>query len=581
GGGGLGGELSIQEVIRVELTDLSFSADPGEITDIRGGSLPGAGEGARGSATTENMRISRFFSFGGSLTVMSGGGDGGDGGGEIFTGGVDRFVFYRAEEGGTETTHIIIRRAHLSIQDGEVLTAEADFIYDELVGGGFHMALGATAEVVGRTVNLVGFMEKTGGGRVSAGMFVAAEIQITVGYVTIERLGGGFFWRPRREHVDLVYSALDVTAGGETIRPTREPDPGRFAVFLYGELSLFTDELVRGSVLLTITARYFSFDAEIVLLDQDPIGGSAHLTVGFADRYVEGNVRIRINLVDLVEVDGGLEFYAYGRSTWGVLGEAHITLVSFINIDTQVFFGDPGFVADFEASAGFDVWVISVKTGIKTTLWFAADDPKQWGAYVEFYVHAKILKGIVAAKGTLRGALVLGSPSTLYAGASLSISVIGISWSGSVWMTISSAGLDAGLGSDPALEEILARADEIREEITSARDRMEEAIAEAKFEADLVGLTREELEAAYARITEDPTVSEWLLNVRATQEHRFEEQGGERAYMRWFIATLLQRGAPDDRAEPLDAARELEDLSARMEELRPRVQERLGQIEIT
>lgn len=466
-----GGSLSIIDVITIEIGNISFSDRPTTLT-LRGGNAPTGTTSADTSSI--NINVLSYFRFSGRISISG-----------VASGGIDEFLTYRTASGN----NFIIRNASLSIPN--VVDFNADLKYEESAAGFYLRFAGSGLLVRTYGIRVVGKVANIDN-RPSFGLFVAASVTIPIPpAIIINEIGGGFFYNPENSDLALVRRMAGLNEAASSLVTA---SPGSFAVLIYGSATIVERTLVSGKVLLTITENYFSLHGRVVLLNQEnSLKGDIYLAIGFNNGFAEGQINIDLNVVDLIEGKGGLEFYVYGSDAWGIKGNFEAKIIKILDTKTKLFIGNPGFVLDMKVELGFDIWIIKVGAGFEGTMWYVRN--VSWGAYCKAWVEASVLAGVVAAKGWLEGALI-GEPNFfIYGVAGLKISVLFASWEGSVWAKISQSGLDGGFGRDSEMEKLIQEAKQSAEEMQEARDQAQQALENARYNA--FSLTDEQLSQAF------------------------------------------------------------------------------------
>lgn len=466
-----GGTLSVVDVITLEIGNISFSDRPTTI-EVKGGNPPTGTSNA--DTTTVSINVLSYFRFSGRVSIAS-----------VASGGVEEILFYRTTDGSS----FIVKNASLAIPN--VVQFNADLKYEQFSGGNYYLRFAGRGLLVNTYgIQVIGKVANKDG-RASFGVFVAASVTIPIPpAIVLNEIGGGFFYNPDPSDLALVRRLAGLSEAANS----KITDPGSFAVLIYGSATIIERTLVKGKVLLTISERYFSLHGQVVLLNQEnSLKGDIYLAVGFNNGFAEGQINVDLNVVSLVEGKGGMGFYVYGNDAWGITGNFEAKIIKILNARSSLFIGNPGFVMDLKVSVGFDIWIIKVGAGFEGTMWYVKN--VSWGAYCKAWVEASVLAGVVSAKGWLEGALI-GEPNFfIYGVAGLKISVLFVSWEGSVWAKISSRGFDGGFGRDSEMEKLIKEAKESAQEMTEARDQAQQAIENARYDA--ISISNEQLAQAF------------------------------------------------------------------------------------
>ncbi len=517
-----GGELSISDAVHLQVQQFGYSDTPTTIrvaSDSAGGGM-------------QQISVSSYVQFAGTIDVA-----------KVFSGGVDSFLFYQDDKG---LAHMVVRNAHLSVY--EVLTMRADFRYEQK-SDGFAMRLAASGTLMKTTdVTLVGSIDQENG-QTHAGVFLAAGVVLPVPpAITITDLGGGFFLNPRASDIQQVCQTAQVS--DDAAKNCKIDDPGHFAAMLYGRAAVVSSSLVEGRALLTVTETTIALNGAVNVLSQGKrLHGEMRLAAGLKKAYLEGNLSLDIAYSGVVTGHQQLEFYVYGKNAWGVQGSMDVALLGVIHGNAKLFVGPPGFVLAANVTQKLDVWVISGQASFDVTLWYQASQ-QEWGAHAAIGAKASVLGGAVSAEAKLEGVLLVpaGSLPYLYAAADLTVTSPVGNWEGSLWAKFENGSASAGFGKDPEMQAALDKAQQVSDEISSARDDAENTVQTARQSAAAISLTDAELAAAYDRIRSAPR----LAKVGAAALTYYSEQqrqphpADEEQTLGWALATLVQQGAPSD-----------------------------------
>ncbi|MCF6268132.1 MAG: hypothetical protein L3J41_00280 [Melioribacteraceae bacterium] len=428
-----GGTLTITDVGSLSLNNIGYSDSQTRIW-VKGGEIPTGNNGASGDSV--QITVNNYLSFGGEITI--------DGFGSA---GVDRFLSYETDNSYT----LLVRNAHFEIEGS--LDATLDLLY-YTGDAGFLIRAGGRARIADFDAIVVGKIAKINN-QVSWGFFISTEVRIDITPIVITGVGGGFFYNPTADDILTVKRLADV--GGSEGKIAVQG--GRFAIFLFGQAAIVSDVLIYGRVLITITDRQFMLDGKVVLLDmENKIEGTIRLMVQWSPTFeAEGVIEIDINVARIIKGDGRLGFYVYSADQWAIYGEADAELFKFLEMGSEFYVGNSGFMLGMNSSVDFDIWIIEVGAGIEVKVWYIQG--QSWGAYAEAYVYAEVLWGVASARGWLKCALIgSGGNTYLYGQAGLRIRTFLYDWDGSVWAKISNGKLSGGRGSDSDMDALIAEA---------------------------------------------------------------------------------------------------------------------------
>ncbi len=557
--------LNIADVLAVRLADLVFINRDTTLT------LANPDGGASSDSVT--VTVSQLISFAGSVSI----------GGEdnpVFAGSVERFLFYKETSGGTT---LIIRRASLTMQN--ILELTADFRFQETATG-FGMVLGAQARLLitpAVGVRLYGMVSNniTAGDGLRVGMFIAITARIDLfPAVALTEFGAGFFYRPRVADVTNAYmmAGLDSAAINRIQSSPAGARDADFAVMFYAAIAIVSESVVEGRVFISVTSESFLLYGAATLLDQgaEKLSGGFYLVIGLREAFAEGSFWIRVNYEPLVTGELMINFFIYSEDAWGIHGQMNLNLLGFITANSDIFVGPPGFLFSLEIGARFDIWIITISAGFEATIWYR-EALGEVGGYVQIYVGLELLGGLVSAEARLRGAFLLAPDWMLYASASLRVSVVGISWEGTIWAKAQPSGWSGGMGSDPTMDEMIARAQAVRDEMESARDRALGLVSDASATApELRRYSAEELSRAYDRLNAlNANARRFVSSLSGYLETRNDFGPTPlNEHIPWYTQHVLD-DARAPRLQTAEAAADLDTAIAGMESERTRVQDRL------
>ncbi len=526
-----GGEITIGGMVNLQVEGFAYSNTPTTI-EVAGGTMPTTS--SAGAASTQSIDVSSYVRFGGRIDVV-----------DVLAGGVEEVLLYETADDGR--TGLIVRQAALDVYD--VVSMQADLSYREIPGG-FEMVLGAQGQLLDQyDVMLVGAIEQ-GNGTNRFGMFLATGVTIpipAVPVVVISQLGGGFFYNPKPEYLELVRQYAGVS---QTAQEKIEAPVGRFAGLLYGAAIITPAAVAEGRVLLTVMPNALQIDGAVTVLNQgNRLRGDAHLVLGTKKTYAEGNIAFDIDYDPVLNGAGEMQFYVYGPDVWGISGATEVSVVGYFDGASELFIGPPGFVVSVDVERNFDIWILEINSDFETTGWYERSSG-DWGAHAEIRVKAELVDGTIEASGRLQAALLFpgsGDPM-MYAAGRVEGCVVGQCADKRVWVKFCDGRVeDYGTGRNSEWDELLDEAEAVAEEIMAAADEAQEAAEQAQL--GLLGLSYDELAAAYERIQGWPQARFQAVAAASTGvESNYAPQPGEGAQFGWYLQVLQQAGAPADTA---------------------------------
>ncbi|MFP3959452.1 MAG: hypothetical protein ACLFUX_04735, partial [Spirochaetaceae bacterium] len=482
-----GGELDIADVVRVEVAEVEWSGDgggDGGAGDDGAGAGPHrisfdegtiTGEGAsRTFGHTEDgvtVEAESYFRLTGARVYVGGGES------SILQGGFEELTVYQPVGGGRR--NFVLQDAELEVNSGAVkLSVDAAFQDSR-----FMLAGAIDLETIsGAGVGVVGSRD----GKPSMGVFLAVSgLNLQIGPVTVDELGGGFFVNPAPGDMALVRSVagFDRPELDDKITENRPAaDSNSFAVMVMGGLYVGDESLISGRAMVTVAENFFSVDAEVSFAS-GILDGAAFLVASWDPVYTEGRVDINVNLAGIVKGGANIDFYAYGGGVWGFSGNVNLSFLGFITSETTLFAGSPGFFMETSVEFEIDLAIISGKLRIGGMFWYhATPDPPTYGAYTEIVASASFLKGLLAAKVGMEGALIKAEEFVFYSVGSFRLKVLWTTvFNGSMWVAASPSGVDGGKGRNDRYEGIMDDARNMADDMLREKEELEERLREARL----------------------------------------------------------------------------------------------------
>lgn len=457
-----------------------------------------------------------------SALELSIGGDGGNGSGGI-SGGVDRVMFYRTADGVRSLTienlnaqfdDIFTMNASINyVQDGSEILLRAAATGSFEVGG-----TSASAVVAGKFSNI--------GGEVSFGLFVAVQadvgIPIVPGVIDLTGAGGGFFYKPVQEDLDMVHASMEnfghelVNSDGAGIQGGAD-----FAIMLYAAIGIAgggDNYVMEGSTFFQITNQSFYMDARAHVLGMDGVDtiagtqvtGEMSASVSRTPFAILVTVDVAIDVPVILEGSGGIEFFMAGEGedrVWGIIGNAQFGIYGNILQGSGEFLaGDPGFMFEVTLTFDLNIKIIDIQSSVTGSVWVMTDPDYSFpfGAYVVFDVEATVLK-VVTVSAEAKAAFVTRNPSGYeFFATAYGCAKVVKEKCGSAWASYSSQdGLDYGRGAGDHAD-LVAQAqqqqDDFRDHINSLMDELDAAL-DVLFEgpsySELIGSAEDAQEAGY------------------------------------------------------------------------------------
>ncbi len=467
-----GGSITIGGVFSFGIQSFKYEKNGGDI-EYSSGSMPS--ESSSGSQSTQTVHADSYVEFGVTMSI-----------GESFSGGVDRFLLFTIND----SPNIIIDNLHLSIQD--VVTASFDMQYLTVNGGMRFLAAGQVVVQPNISLTTVGLFENING-KLRFGIFATAELPgpgiVLFPGISLARLGGGFFYNPKQEYLDLVVSKTDLKDNQILDNlPKLNGGEAKFAAMLYAGVVIMDKTMVSGSTMITINDQYINFAGKVLLLNmKDRLYGGFVMTARFDQFYIDGLIYADAKF-GLIKGSGQLQF-KIAEEQWYVKGKMNATVLNpkFLKADAKFFIGNPGFMFQASSRSGFDFWIVTVNSTVSGTIWMRYQGPREFGAYFSYLAEAEVLYGLASISANVRAILIISDHFDLYGEASGEVCVCwgAKCWSGSIWVKVSDGDphFDGGFGSDPEMREKINEAenmaDEMENEAQKAQDDMEKKLAES------------------------------------------------------------------------------------------------------
>ncbi|NBC65490.1 MAG: hypothetical protein GVY07_07545, partial [Bacteroidetes bacterium] len=379
-------------------------------------------------------------------------------------GGVDKILFYET----TDVRSLTIENAHAGMQGIFEMHASINYVED-LQNGGILLRAAATGTFMEQVSALVAGKFSNLDGEISFGLFVAVEtsagIPIVPGIVTLTGAGGGFFYKPVQEDLDMVHDAL-ANFGHCLVDQESASIQGQadFAVMLYASVGIAGTAgqyVVEGSTFFQITSQSFYMDARVAVLGLDgenSIAGTevtGAMAASFSRNPFALSVSIQVDIVVPVVLTGGggIEFFMTGEGNdlaWGIVGHASFDVFEGVMTGGGEFLaGNPGVMLEVSLEFNLSIPLINVESSITGAIWIITDDAYEFpfGAYVVFDAEANIV-GVLTVSAEAKAAFVTKSPGyEFFASAYGCVGVMGSEQCGSVWASYSNSdGLGYGTG---------------------------------------------------------------------------------------------------------------------------------------
>lgn len=414
-----------------------------------------------------------------------------------FSGGVQSVFMYETTDG---EKLISIEGFNVTIDDFFSMTASLNYMKDENQNFLLRAAAAATFTLGGTEASaLVAGKFASIDGEASYGLFVAVSssvgIPIVPGVIDLTGAGGGFFYKPDAEDLQMVETAL-AGFGYNLVNPDALParDDIQFAVMLYAKLGIAggaNNYMIEGETFFRITNQSFYMDARGTVLQMDGEGiARARLDASFYFAmqrdpfFMMGGVAVNLNIPGAVTGSGTIEFFLKEETPdnlWGIIGNIDFSVMGgILKGDGEFLAANMGFLV--EVSVGFEIGppIINVKSKVTGSVWLIVDPDfsMPFGAYVIFEAGACAL---ICIEVEAKAAFVIKNPIgfELYAAIKGCIDLWVARPCLSAWASISDTGMDGGIGPG-SHNDLIAKAQAQRDQFRAKIEEMKNQIQAAK-----------------------------------------------------------------------------------------------------
>jgi len=390
-------------------------------------------------------------------------------------------AYYYTKNGGSQKA---LQIYGAGIQLKKMAEAKATMVYEKRKGEGVKLFAAGYATFSGQELTFAGAFESMNG-NLRYGLFASvksdAGIPVAPG-VTITKIGGGFFYRPRAKWVDKVRNNA-FTSKANLIPDSSDADPSglKFAAYING------GALVGGvdaEVLIEATDQHTSlYGAGNLKGMENFIGVGIRLSVYYGNRKgVDGAAKVLMNNPPAVNGEASINFQAYKNQSgsnppvhWLVKGQIGTdnkpVRIQVIYEASGKFFASNNGLLLKKLQVGIgtpNLGVINVSAGATVSFWHVPQ--KALGAYAKIGVHGELFGGAAEVGANLKGAYIR-EDELIYAAAEAYVRVVAV-YEGSVglWGAIESGNVKGGKGTKEKYEDMIADAQQRAQDmITSAQ----------------------------------------------------------------------------------------------------------------
>lgn len=513
-----------------------------------------------------------------------------------FSGGVREVLYYRDMNGGIA---FFIDDANLQMSSAASLRANLEFVSDNT---GFLLRVAG----IGKVQN-IGFFAtgkiSTRNDQLSFGIFLAvtgAEIDllpIIPRTIVLTGAGGGFFYRPEIQDLQVVLTGLNQMTGGDfrANNPNGLPQADNlvFAVLLYAEVGLVggaSGYAVQGNALLIVTDQFASIDINGTILGQTGrLSAGAYLTFvyprpGDASFSLQGGIRVDVVYSPVATGNVRVDFFIIKRPNspgvlWAASGNADVRIMSFITMHGNFLISNSGLLVNLGYAARLDVSIITIEGRFDLSFWYYTRT-QSLGVYAEMGIKADVLGGIVTVSATLKGALLVeGGSYLVYAAASARVKVFAV-FDGTIglWVAVRNNRVSGGTGRNSQYERM----------IENSRNQVAALNREARtLQAEIAAAQEERFDFSFADLQQAGLKLRLLpyseRRVFADQINKMENDlwpGGASPIFKTIADSVF--AAPSQPSDA-DARASFDEMNRKLEEMQSRAAEvsaRLAEIEV-
>lgn len=393
-------------------------------------------------------------------------------------GGVEEVLFYQTPYGGT---YLFIDNAWIQVRDVAEMTLSMRYITSDTL---FHLSAAGTGSFsfgeTGASIGVAGKFERAGNG-VSFGLFVKADvtpgIPIIPAIITLNGLGGGFYYRPSATDFSDVRDVSGLTFLESTI-PEFNPDT-RFAVFLYAGVGLIGEAgayYVDGTFFFEITDNFFSLHVNGRMMGQpeENLFARMALTIQFgSEPMVQGLIRVDVGYQPVVAGYGEIGFFAKKQqpeTIWAIFGKKELSVLGALNLTSDFIVCNDGMLIDTKLGVGYQGFGITIAGELNASIWYMKNNG--FGAY-------GLVAGSISGYGVTLEAFLYGayisSESLFYASGGVFVDVFVFSGTLEGYIAYKSGKWDGGRGSHPEYVALINRS---RQQALAMKESASQAVAD-------------------------------------------------------------------------------------------------------
>ncbi|MDX1638982.1 MAG: hypothetical protein R3281_13495, partial [Balneolaceae bacterium] len=483
-----GGSFTLMNIFSLELGEFDFNAAPeGETVTLK--FVEGQSGGGNPSVDSTEVEVRKYLHFRQGMGGQALGISLTDG----ISGGIEEVLYYEREDG---ELFLRIRDASIELHDQAQLSV--GMLYKTAGDGGS----GASLTVAGGgSISSVGIAAagkiSTLNSQLSFGVFVAAKATVNIlGIAEASSLGGGFFYRPDMQDLNMVIDGVEAMDSQFDLNgPQPDVENLKLAILLYAGISVAgvgDQAAISGSGLIQITDQFFKIDVDGVVLNQEGrLEAGSYLTVRYTPELVgaEGNVEIHVDYGEPLNGTATIDFFASKDRTspgsdilWGITGNMDLTVIEILELNGDFIASPDGMLVDAQLIRGPSTPIISAQSSFKLTAWYIPGYTDPFGIYSQFKAELNIVKGLASiGVGVSGGYFDRGSYHQLYFTGSAYVNAVAFEGrvKGFVKLQNRSPNVKFGKGSNSSMEQMIAdardKADQSSAKADQTRDKIEQA----------------------------------------------------------------------------------------------------------
>ncbi|WP_124245494.1 hypothetical protein [Cyclonatronum proteinivorum] len=350
------------------------------------------------------------------------------------SGQLERFFMYRTSDG---ISSMYVEQAQLVFDD--LFVAKLDMKYQLQNGevslqaagvGAFSTGLSELETTfAGNYSSVVAANFRRRGGENSFGLFfgisLGAGVTIVPNMFSISQVGGGFFYRPEQQEIDMLQTSL-AAFGHDLVNPAgfQQAAGSSFSGMLYGNVgigpSAGANSKVEGQAFVSISGHHFYIDSRATLMgqrdgDARQVAGmratgefaASVLRSGLGQSAILFSMEADFYMPYILSAGGSLEFFYLSRVNQnplvGFLGAGHISVLGGLQEgEIEILGGNDGFLFSGGLSNTIGIPLFNVTGAVGFSFWAINADfaTMPMGGYLSFEAQINLLIATVSADVT-------------------------------------------------------------------------------------------------------------------------------------------------------------------------------------